>query len=130
MAINAEEKDPQNYDTHGNKLKLWFLSYMQLMTKFRSGFCAGFLYQLMSVAVGLCWYKSSWVFQSHVFRRCCPIQLLTSIAPHCCRTTGPLSLPPGTPFPLILARCVAFVTWTGKDLRGQLTAWRLAGLQS
>lgn len=110
--------------------QLWFLSYMQLVTKLRSGFCARFLYRLVSVAVGLCWCKSSWVFQSHVSRRCCPIHSLTSIAPHCRGTTGPLSPPPGAPVPFILARCVAFVTRTGKDLGGRLTAWRLAGLQS
>lgn len=57
-------------ETNGNDVnwftdgQLWFLSYMWLTTKFRSGFCAGFLYLLMSAAVGLCWCKSSWVIQT------------------------------------------------------------------
>lgn len=77
-------------ETNGNVYgQLWFLHYMQLTTKFRSGFYARFLCQLMLVAVGLCGYKSFWVIQTHVFGRFCVcgvqlshVQLLISKAMH------------------------------------------------
>lgn len=34
--------------------------YIQLTTAFRSGLCAGFLYELMPMAVGWRWDKNSW----------------------------------------------------------------------
>lgn len=57
--------------THWNKWKhvgstLLSECYRQLTTKFRSGLCAGFPYQLMSMAVGWCWNKSSWVIQTQL----------------------------------------------------------------
>lgn len=59
-------------ETNGSEYaQLWFLSYVQLTTQFSSGFCARFLYQLMSAAVRLCWYRSSRVIQTHVLGRCC-----------------------------------------------------------
>ena len=112
--------------------QLWFLSYMQLTTKFRSGFCARFLYQLISAAVGLCWYKSSWVIQTHVFRRCCSVQcssVMFSSSPQWpCIATGPWappSPPPGAPSPFILARCVAFITWLSYTERFGCSAYNV-----
>lgn len=95
-------------ETNGNDVnwftggQLWFLSYMRLTTQFRSGFCAGSLHLLMSAAVALCWCKSSWVIQTHIFGRCCSVQLLTLMAPRCRGAMGPplaatwgtLSFPP------------------------------------
>lgn len=47
--------------------QLWVLSFMQLVPEFKSSFYARFLLQLMSMAVGLGWYQSSWVIQKPRF---------------------------------------------------------------
>lgn len=66
------KKNNKKNGTHWNKLKhVWsgvgFGSFIQLASQFQSGFSARFLYLLVSMAVGLGWYKSSWVIQNHVF---------------------------------------------------------------
>lgn len=70
--------------------QLRVLSFMQLVSEFKSSFYARFLLQLMSMAVGLGWYQSSWVIQKPHFWEvllCTAllghVQLLTSTALHC-----------------------------------------------
>lgn len=118
--------------------QLWFLSYTQLTAKFRSGFCARFLYQLLSAAVGLYWYKSSCV-KSHVFGRCCSVQcgsVVFSSSPRWpCPATGPRDPPHHLlGHPLLSSSRGAWRlsrgSGTGKDLGVQLAVWRLAGLRS
>lgn len=92
--------------------QLWFLNYMQLTTKFGSSFCARFLCWLVSVAVGLCWCKSSRGFCNHIFGRCCSMKCSSSHQwpLHCYKAMVHPFLLPGTPSPFI-ARCVPLITW-------------------
>lgn len=100
--------------------QLWVLSFMQLVPKFKSSFYTRFLLLLMSMAVGLGWYQSSWVIQKPRFWEvllCAAlldhVQLLTSTALHCGKAMGPpchLQVSAEAPSPLILARCVVGIT--------------------
>lgn len=88
---------------------------MELTTNFRSGLCAGFLYQLMSMAVGWCWDKSSWIIQTQVSGDVAlwSTDMFSSSPWWPCTVTRSWDPRPphGASSPFILARCVAFTMW-------------------